>query len=62
MKVKESDCVSCGLPCLRSGCPHYEVINYYCDECGDELGDEVYNDGDQDLCEYCLKEKYKLKL
>ena len=57
---KENHCVDCGLPCLGSVCPHRNVIVYYCDLCGDEISDEdVYEDCGEDLCESCLKERFR---
>ena len=49
----ESECVSCGLPCLGGGCPYYSVPVYYCDECGER--DAEYTIDEQDLCEDCAK-------
>jgi hypothetical protein len=31
---------------------------YYCDKCGDEL-DEIYEVDGDDLCEECLKERFR---
>ena len=34
MRRYETECVSCGLPCLYEGCPYYKVEHFYCDRCG----------------------------
>ena len=61
----ENQCCGCaapGYPCRGSSCPNRHVEVYYCDECGEELGDEVYDDGEQELCESCLLRKYRKEL
>ena len=60
MKRIENRCVDCAdaYPCRGAGCPLRHVEVYYCDKCGDEL-DEVYEADDEELCEDCLKEKFK---
>ena len=52
MIVIEDGCVDCGLPCIYEACPHYKVIRYYCDKCGDD-NDLYYWDGYQ-LCADCV--------
>lgn len=55
----ENECVSCGLPCIGNACKYRNVPRRYCDKCGDEIDSEWYDvDGDE-LCEYCLKERFK---
>ena len=55
----ENHCVNCGLPCRGASCLLQKVEVHYCDECGDEL-DEIYDvDGDE-LCEYCLIDRFKV--
>ena len=56
---KENQCVDCGLPWLGSVCPHRNVIVVYCDSCGDEISDDVYEDCGEDLCEVCLKDRFR---
>lgn len=47
-------CHGCGL--------NREVLVIMCDCCGDEIDpDDAFNDGDEDLCLDCLKDKYSLK-
>ena len=58
MIKKESDCCDCQLPCIDSACPYYEVIRYYCDNCGSEDDDLYYYDGDQ-LCATCILQQLR---
>ena len=53
----ETECVSCGLPCLGSGCPYYRVPVYYCDNCGCEDAECTIND--HDMCEDCARDYLK---
>ena len=54
----ENHCNCCDLPCVNCGLKHVPV--YYCDECGYEIEDDgVYEVDGDDLCEDCLKEKFK---
>lgn len=52
------DCATPGYPCRGSACPLVIVEVYYCDECGDEL-EEIYEVDGDDLCEECLKERFR---
>ena len=52
------DCATPGYPCRGSACPLTHLEVYYCDKCGDEL-DEIYEVDCEDLCEDCLKEKFR---
>lgn len=40
------------MGCIYEACPYYEVVRYYCDECGSEE-DLYYWDGAQ-LCIDCI--------
>lgn len=52
------DCATPGYPCLGRECSLRNVEVHYCDNCGEEL-DEIYDvDGDE-LCEECLKERFR---
>lgn len=51
----ESGCVDCGLPCLRSACPHHKVIIYECDVCGEES--KLYWFEGNQLCVGCIEER-----
>lgn len=55
MKKTESECVSCGLPCMRSACPYYSVTRYYCDKCGNEE-EHLYHFEGEELCIDCIKD------
>ena len=57
MKKIENHCNGCTIPCIDCGLKRVEV--YYCDKCKEELGEDVFDDGEQELCEECLKKKYK---
>ena len=60
MVKTENQCVDCGLPCLGSSCPNRNVKVHYCDKCNDKLSyDEMYEVDDEELCEECLKEKFR---
>ena len=53
------DCATPSFPCLGDICPLREVEVHYCDKCGMELEEDIYDvDGDE-LCEDCLKEMFK---
>ena len=58
MKKKETECVSCGLPCMGTACPNYEVTRFYCDECESE--DTLYHYDDKELCIDCIKKKLEV--
>ena len=53
------DCAAPGYPCLGSACPNRNVEVYYCDECGEELDDDIYDVDGEELCEECLKEMFR---
>ncbi len=62
MKQVENECVGCELPCIGPACRYRNVIRYYCDECGDEIGpDDMYRVDNEDLCEYCLKNRFRVE-
>lgn len=56
----ENHCVCCDIPCID--CGRKRVPVYYCDKCDpkcEEPLEEVYDDGEQELCEACLLKKYR---
>ena len=57
----ESQCVGCPPErgCLGDSCPNRNVKVTYCDCCGYEIEEDVYEVDGEDLCEDCLKEKFK---
>ena len=58
MRRFETECVSCGLPCLYEGCPYYKVEHFYCDRCGKE--EKLYDYYDEEICEECLLKEFKV--
>lgn len=61
MTKYENQCCGCatdGYPCRGRSCPNRRVPVHYCDKCGSEL-DEVYEVDGAELCEDCLKEKFR---
>lgn len=59
MKKIENHCVGCPT-CINCGLKRVEV--YYCDKCKDEISEDVYEADGQELCEDCLKKKFKKEL
>lgn len=49
----ESECVSCGMPCLREACPYFAVTKYYCDKCDEEA--ELFKYDGKELCIDCIE-------
>lgn len=56
MRIHTNECVGCQLPCIYSSCPYYDVVRFYCDECGDEI--TLYDTEYGELCESCLLKKF----
>lgn len=56
-----NECVNCGLPCLGDTCPNRHVTRFYCDKCGDET-DELYEVDGEELCEDCLKDRFRKRV
>lgn len=60
--VYEDECVGCPPErgCLGNACPNKNVAHYYCDKCDAEVSaGELYEVDDEDLCEDCLKTKFR---
>ena len=53
MKITRSECVDCGLPCVKRACKNYEVTRYYCDKCMSE--ETLYDWDGLELCLNCIK-------
>jgi hypothetical protein len=54
------DCAVPGYPCRGNACELRRVEVHYCDKCGEEIiDDEIYDVDDEELCEKCLKERFK---
>ena len=56
MRISESDCVDCGLPCIHEACRHYEVVRYVCDNCKEDVYELYHFDGEE-LCADCVLEQ-----
>lgn len=54
MKRTESECVSCGRPCMGRACPYYRVTRFYCDRCDEET--TLYHFDGEELCIGCIEE------
>lgn len=52
------DCAVPGYPCMGASCPLLKVEVHYCDHCEEELED-IYDVDGEELCEECLKEKFR---
>lgn len=53
------DCAAPGYPCRGAMCPNRRVEVYYCDRCGEEIDGDIYEDDGEELCEACLKDKFR---
>lgn len=55
MRIKENDCVDCGLPCIGRACPYREVEHIYCDDCGCEIWiEEMHTEcNGEEVCDIC---------
>lgn len=57
----ENHCIGCAVPsypCMGKYCPRRNVEVHYCDRCEEELEEIFLVDGEE-LCEECLKEKFR---
>ncbi len=52
------DCAVPAYPCRGDYCPLTRVAVHYCDECDAELF-EIYEVDGAELCEDCLKDKFR---
>ena len=62
MQAHIDECCNCATPsypCRGDSCPNRRVLHTYCDMCGEDIEEDVYDVDGEDLCEYCLKEKFK---
>lgn len=57
----ENHCVGClfEMGCVAYSCPYYKVEVHYCDKCGEELCD-IYQVDDEELCEDCLLDMFRV--
>ena len=59
MLTIENHCVDCEV-CRGYACANRHVEVHYCDKCDEELAlDSIYEVDEQELCENCLKERFK---
>lgn len=64
MKRLENHCCDCATdsyPCRGWNCPNRAVEVYYCDKCEEETKDVYMVDGEE-LCEECLKDRFKKEI
>ena len=52
------DCATPAYPCRGRSCPNRNVEVHYCDKCGEVLED-IYEADCDELCEDCLKERFR---
>ena len=66
MRRYENQCCGCAVPaypCIGNACKYRHVLVVYCDKCGDPIDGDTYYDVDgEELCDYCLKEKFKKEI
>lgn len=57
------DCAVPGYPCQGDSCPLRRVPVHYCDnpKCNNEL-DEIYEVDGEELCEDCLKDRFRKEI
>ena len=57
----EDNCVGCPpeMGCLGSFCPNRNVLVYICDCCKCEADELYIYDGEEQLCEDCLLDKFQ---
>lgn len=58
MRIVENECVNCGLPCLYTACPYYNVEKFLCDKCGKEA--TLYDTEFGEVCENCLIKQFPI--
>ena len=52
-------CASPGFPCIGDRCELLHVKHYICDNCGEEVEELYWYDGNQ-LCKYCVLENLEV--
>ena len=61
----ENECVGCPpeMGCLGSSCSYRDVPHFYCDDCGEEIDGEVYEDDNYEhCCLDCLLRHHKIEV
>lgn len=56
------DCAVPGFPCKGEYCGNRHIEVWYCDVCDEEIFGDVYAFEGEDLCEECLKEKFRKEI
>ena len=61
MVIHEDRCVGCPPErgCLGDACPNKNVAVYICDHCEEDIEGVVYEVDGEDLCEYCLHQRFR---
>lgn len=52
------DCAVPGYPCRGASCPLRRVPVHYCDSCGEEISDGIFDAYGEEYCDECYKELY----
>ncbi len=60
MRRYENDCVGCPQGCIN--CGRKSVLHLYCDRCEEEVETLYTIDGNEELCEDCLKKETELDI
>lgn len=57
----ENHCVGCPteMGCMGNACLYQNVKVVYCDVCGVEIDSDIYEVNGEDLCEDCLKDRFR---
>lgn len=56
----ESQCVSCGLPCIGDSCRNYNYRILECDSCHDEVDKLYIGVSGLELCSKCALEELQV--
>ena len=59
MRYYTNECVSCGLPCLRTSCPYYKVEHFKCDSCQKE-DVKLYHYNGYEVCKDCILKEFEV--
>lgn len=60
MKEVTDECVGCPpeIGCLGSSCPNRNIVNYYCDICGEET--ILYHYDGYEMCAECILNQFEV--
>lgn len=59
MRIYESDCRDCGLPCKYNACPYYRVEYFRCDFCKEDVT-PLYEYNGYEICKDCLIKQFEI--